>query len=318
MDKPFLYLNQQIQLLRSRGMCISDYEKARIYLLHNNYYNVINMVGKLFLKKDHTEYFLGGTSFDELTVVHFFDKEVKSAFLKSILVCECRLRSLIAFYFSQNHPNPNDCLDVRNYDQTRSPDLAKLITDMNDLIIKNLNYQNDNAIKHYKKEHGFVPLWVLINFLEFGKTQSLFNNMLSSEKNQISRAISENLKAEHSITEFLPPSTVSDHIETFRQLRNILAHDNKIIGFKTRFSVTYCPNLHGTYNIRPNDPRQDVYSVMVVLKPYLSKTQYAMLHNTIRKRAMYIEKKLTTIGVNSILNSMGFPTDWHKGPKLPQ
>ena len=40
--KPFKTLEEQIEILKSRNLKFEDEEKAKFYLLHNNYYNIIN------------------------------------------------------------------------------------------------------------------------------------------------------------------------------------------------------------------------------------------------------------------------------------
>ena len=46
--RPFKNLEQQIQILRERGLAFDNEEEAKLYLLDNNYYNIINMYSKVF------------------------------------------------------------------------------------------------------------------------------------------------------------------------------------------------------------------------------------------------------------------------------
>lgn len=48
MKKDFKTIEEQIELLRSRGLIIPDEDKAYRYLLTNNYYNIINGYSKFF------------------------------------------------------------------------------------------------------------------------------------------------------------------------------------------------------------------------------------------------------------------------------
>ena len=45
MQKEFKTLEQQIEILKNRGMTIKDEDKTKKYLLSNNYYNIIKMMG---------------------------------------------------------------------------------------------------------------------------------------------------------------------------------------------------------------------------------------------------------------------------------
>lgn len=50
--KPFKTLDEQYDLLKRRGVEFSNPDKAKLYLLNNNYYNVINCYGKFFIDHD--------------------------------------------------------------------------------------------------------------------------------------------------------------------------------------------------------------------------------------------------------------------------
>lgn len=95
--KPFKTIDEQYDLLLSRGLSFTNEEKAKQYLLNNNYYNVINCYAKFFMNEQ--DKFLSGTNFDEITHIHFFDKELKSVLFKYIIEAEKHLKSIIAYRF---------------------------------------------------------------------------------------------------------------------------------------------------------------------------------------------------------------------------
>lgn len=89
-------------MLESRGIIFNDEKKAKEYLLNNNYYNVVNCFGKFFMNSQGK--YLEGTTFDEITLVHYFDKEIKS-FFKYIIEGEKHLRAIIAYRYSEFYRN---------------------------------------------------------------------------------------------------------------------------------------------------------------------------------------------------------------------
>lgn len=98
--KPFKTIEEQFELLRSRGLSFTDKNKAKIFLLNNNYYNVINCSVKFFMTDDDN--FIEETNFDEITQVHYFDKEIKSIFFKSIIDAEKHFKFILAYRFFEN------------------------------------------------------------------------------------------------------------------------------------------------------------------------------------------------------------------------
>ncbi|HFI0196825.1 TPA: Abi family protein, partial [Streptococcus pyogenes] len=76
--------------------------------------------------------------------------------------------------------------------------------------------------------------------------------------------------------------------------------------------------LHTKYSIRPDDSRKNVYSIFLSLQCFLSKIEYAKLHNSIRKRVNQLTNKIGQEKVNEILLYLGFPELWNQLSKLSQ
>ena len=55
MPKHFTHIDEQIAILRSRSLVISDYDDVRAKLLHNNYYTVVNGYKYPFLDREAKE-----------------------------------------------------------------------------------------------------------------------------------------------------------------------------------------------------------------------------------------------------------------------
>ncbi|EJP30331.1 Abi-like domain protein [Selenomonas sp. FOBRC9] len=73
---------------------IDDEDKAKLYLLTNNYYNIINGYGKYFPRNGDT--YINGTNFNEISHLYFFDKEMKQALFQAIINAEVHLKSSFA------------------------------------------------------------------------------------------------------------------------------------------------------------------------------------------------------------------------------
>lgn len=108
------------------------------------------------------------------------------------------------------------------------------------------------------------------------------------------------------------PETLYSFLVNIKEIRNICAHNNRIIGYRCHQDVKCWEILHSTYNI---EDRRSVYSVFMSLKCFISCTEYAVLHNTIIKKMTVLSKQLKTIHVNNILLELGFPENWYKEEK---
>ena len=133
--KPFKTIDEQYDLLLSRGLSFSNEEKAKQYLLNNNYYNVINCYAKFFMNKQ--DRFLPGTNFDEITHIHFFDKELKSVLFKYIIESEKHLKSIIAYRFSEMYKDIDYAyLVATNYNSKNILEVTSLISNLSNMAIK--------------------------------------------------------------------------------------------------------------------------------------------------------------------------------------
>lgn len=310
--KKFESLNTQLLILHSRGLKFNDYKKSKQYLLTNNYYNIINGYSKYFMDLKTSRY-LPNATFDEITHLHYFDKELKTAFFTAITEAEKHLKSILAYRFSEAYPNkPYAYLDTSNYDKTKILQLGWLISNLSKIVNNNKRGKKENSIKHYVRAHKDVPIWVLIDYLDFGQTNSMLNNLPTRIQNKISKNLCSFISEKTTIKTQFTPEIMLSFTDNIREVRNVCAHNNRLLDFKCKADVKYYTDIHKIYNIKPTDNRKDVYNVFIILQCFLSNVQYNKLHNTVRKRMITLDNKLNSIHINDILSSLGFPNDWHK------
>ena len=317
--KSFSTISEQIDLLQSRGVLISDIEKSKQYLLTNNYYNVINGYSKFFQNK-HNEY-ISGTSFDEITQVYFYDTEIKFILFKAIIEAERHFKSVFAYRFAEQYQSLNFAyLRTSSYKEESLLQVSKSISILTRILNDKKKAKQANSIKHYLNNHQDVPIWVIIDQLTFGNVIHIYNHVSYSLKNSIAKDLTSFLS--DNVLQLSKPFTV-ETLESFLknmvEIRNVCAHNNRLLGYTCRENIKYLDEIHTPYKIKKNDSRQNVFNVMISLQSLLSKTQYAQLHNTILKRTRNLDKKLTTISVNEITKELGIPTNWQTSTeKLPQ
>lgn len=72
--KEFKSLTDQLNLLKDRGLKIGDEEKAELYLLTNNYYNIINGYGKFFYSEKNK--YDDDATFEKIAQLYFLIKKL--------------------------------------------------------------------------------------------------------------------------------------------------------------------------------------------------------------------------------------------------
>lgn len=313
-EKPFLELKDQINLLKSRGLVFDDDEEAQKYLLMNNYYNVINCYSKFFCINE--DKYLENTNFNEIIAVHIFDKEIKNILLKNIITVENYFRSILAYCYSKKLGNEKFAyINEDNYERSHYYEYIKLIKDLSGLI-DNKFIESNNAINHYITKHGELPIWVLCEFMTFGQTLGLFNcvtlNIKADVTHKINDLINENLS-----TNTIRLSTEQLHkiLDNIKNIRNVAAHNNKLFDYKCRYNYNYLKELHEQYNISNCFCMNDVYNTFIILRIFIGEKQYANMHNAIRKRVGNLSRALKTISVDDVISSFGFPNNWYKNSR---
>lgn len=320
--RPFKSIQEQLHILHTRNLTLTNYQKNKLYLLSNNYYSIINGYSRYFWLS--TNKYIPGTNFDDISMLYFIDRELKFSFLKAILEAEKHLKSITAYTIcNQFSEVPLDYLNKSFYHY--SEDIRYEVRDINFLttrffkIIKKYKKQKgNNPIKNHLNKHGGVPFWVMVEYLTFGELK-LVIKYLPSIQNTIAKRLYSFIASKMPIESHFTPIELLSFIENIFEIRNICAHDSRLLDYKCKNNVVYYQPLHDKYNISNIAPKSDVYNTFLVLQCFLSDTQYAILHNSILKKFKYFDNYLSSrgypINTNKILHTLGFPNDWHINTK---
>jgi len=157
MEKEFKTYDEMLSILESRGIDLSFGDlrgRAKRLLQHEGYYNLINGYKRLFLSRDTDgsliapDHFKPGTTVDEISKIYFFDKKLRTIFLRNILYVENNVKNLVAYTFSREHGHKN-YLVYSNFDtlqRNSTQNITDLISDIHRQIAGRVF---DPSIGHY-------------------------------------------------------------------------------------------------------------------------------------------------------------------------
>lgn len=311
--KEFKTYDEQIELLKTRGLKIDDESFAIQKLEEDNYYNIINGYRDLFITTGTKDNFISNTTFEEIYALYDFDRVLKNILFKQILKVENILRSLIAYNFSAKYGNDN-YLKLNNFEtlkgsgctlkkyQERIEQIQLLLTNIQNDISRSISKKN--YINHYMLNYGFVPLWVLVNAITLGRLSQFYSLMDQSIRIKVSQHW--NIKEED----------LNQYIKTLAYYRNLCAHDERIYNSKCNQDIPDS-NVHNilgipTKNGRYENGKNDLFSLVIVLKLLLPADEFNSMCNKINGRMKSLEQKIVHIDCKKIFNSMGFPKNWIK------
>ena len=319
MVKPHKTTQQQLDILYSRGVRLTNYSQNKRYLLTNNYYSIVNGYSRYFWIS--TNKYISGTIFDDISMLYFVDRELKFTFLKAILEAEKHLRSITAYTLCEkmlsDTPLAYQEMEFYTYSNqvySERRDIQYLIRRFNNIINKYNCQRGNNPIKNDLNNHEGGPFWVMAEYLTFGELKIIIK-YLPSIQNTIAKRLYSFISPKMKITSYFSSTELLSFIENIFEIRNICAHDSRLFDYKCKNNLVYYPPLHDKYVITRTSPKSDVYNTFLALQCFLSHTQYSILHNTTLKRIKYLDnylrKRSYLISTNKMLNTLGFPDDWH-------
>lgn len=241
--------------------------------------------------------------------------------LTKMIKIEHHLKSIAAYRFAeQYHDQQYAFLSPSSYNQQKLSDTCRTINKFSNILKINIT-DRTSPIFHYVFNYHNIPIWVIIDHLDFGGLYHFINELPDRILNKIAADLTpffaENNNGINPGHVFTPRIMLS-FMKNILEIRNVCAHNKRIIEFTCHADTKYFSYLHDQYSIQAHDARNDFYNTFVIMQCFLSKNEFGILNNTLRKRFRNLNNKLDTITINDIFQKMGFPQDWQLRAPLPQ
>jgi abortive infection bacteriophage resistance protein len=294
-NKPAKTYAEQLQILKSRGLAISDEDRALHCLAHHNYYRLSAYRFPLTVQ-GNPDAFLPGTTFDDLWNLYHFDRTLRQFISEAVKRVEISVRSRWAYVLAHAHgPQAYEHATVFSNTRRHTEALSRLDEE--------LDRSKEDFVAHYRNKYGMQrpPIWAVCEAMSFGLLSRFYENIKrDGDKKQIASTYSlsiDNLKSllEHCV-----------------YIRNLCAHHSRL--WNRRFTITVglpksCP-ASVIPNLHPKEDRR-IYNTIVLLIHMLSVIEPASTWSS----------RLTTQLVPldaRFLPQMGFPADWKDRPLWKQ
>ena len=89
-EKKFKNLDEQIEILKYKGVIIENEAYAKEILLRENYFFISGYRYPFFASKDQKKY-IEGTTFEEIYSLFLFDRSFRNILFKNLLIIENNL-----------------------------------------------------------------------------------------------------------------------------------------------------------------------------------------------------------------------------------
>lgn len=302
MTKEFKTIDQQIEILKNKGLIIGDENKAYDILLKENYF-FINGYRHLFMNSPSDKTFVSGATFDELYALFQFDRYSRNIFFKNLLIIENRLKSVISYQLSKKYGyKEKDYLNYRNF--TQNPEKKRKVKDVIEKMKRQIriNTCRHNATMHYLNNYGYIPLWILVKVLSFGMVCELFTILKDEDKLEIASIF--NISVEY-LEDFLP---------ILSNYRNLCAHEDIVFDHKTE-RVIPDTEYHKKLNIFKMDDeyiygKNDIFSVIIIFKFMLEDDEFRLMIKEFEYEFAKLDAEIDSIPSEKILDTMGIPKNY--------
>ena len=302
MSKEFKTIDQQIEILKNKGLIIDDEVMAEDVLLKENYF-FINGYRHLFMNSSSDKTYISGATFSELYALFLFDRYSRNIFFKNLLIIENRLKSVISYQLSKKYGyREKDYLNIRNF--SSSPEKKRRVKDVLEKMKRQIriNTSRHNATMHYLRNYGFIPLWVLVKVLSFGMVCELFTILKDDDKEEVARVFNISVG---NLESFLP---------ILSNYRNLCAHEDIVFDHKTEKLIPDT-EFHKKLNIFKMDDeyiygKNDIFSVIIIFKFLLSNDEFRLLLKEFNYELEKLDARIDSIPIEKILDAMGIPKNY--------
>jgi len=308
--KEFKNLDEQIEILRRKGLTIKDEKYAKDILLRENYFFLMGY-RHLFIDNSREvkvegykeKTFLPGTRFEELYSLFLFDRSLRNIVFKYLLVIENNFKSVTSYVLSRKYGyKEKEYLRPENF--TNKPEQQRQV---NDLISKmkrqiRINGPQHSATQHYSYNYGYIPLWILVKVLSFGIVSELFQILKEEDKREVSQAYNVEI------------DDLLNYLPILANYRNLCAHEDILFENKTSKPINDTI-YHRLLKLPKQDDeficgKNDLFALVIILKQLLSKEDFKNFILELENVLNSLNYNLYTINIDKVYKRIGFPDNW--------
>lgn len=300
--KRFRNLDEQIEILKVRGMIIEDEIFAKDVLLRENYF-FLNGYRHLFVDTQNDKKYLDNVHFEEQYSLFLFDRQFRNIIFKHLLIIENNMKSIISYQLSRKYGyKEKDYLKSSNFD--KNPSKQRQI---NDLLKKmkrqvRINGTQHSATSHYINNYGYIPLWVLVKVLSFGIVSEMYSILKLEDRMAIAKIYN------------IDANVMVNYLPILANYRNLCAHEDILFENRTQRFIDDTV-YHRLLDIRREHDeyicgKNDLFALIIIIRQFLTKGESKNLVVEIDRALDNLDYNVKSININSVLKRMGFPENW--------
>ena len=201
-------IEEQIKLLKKRGMIFDDEDKAKQTLEDVGYYR-LGFYWYHFQKDFKKHLFLDNTHFSTVINLYYLDVDLRFLLIKVLSRIEINLRTRIIYIVSNHYKdNPFWFADKKI--------MKNQFVDTLDNFYTDIKKKNKVIAEHHRKypNDKYAPAWKTLEFMTLGSLYTLFTSLKEEE---IKTAIASKYRVQNI-------KVFDNYFKVIRNIRNICSH----------------------------------------------------------------------------------------------
>ncbi|MFP4466909.1 MAG: Abi family protein [Candidatus Goldiibacteriota bacterium] len=209
--KPALTIEEQIRLLKSRGLLFYNEDNARKAVKQINYYRLSAYCIPFETRRHQFE---KDVSFEDVLGLYEFDRCLRFLIDEALEVIEISLRAQISYYLARKY-GAFSHEEQKNFFISRKFNYSEWLNKVHEEIRRS----NEIFIKHYKNKYNdfpVIPIWMAVEVMSFGSLSVIYHNLKRPDQKAVA--------AEYC----LHYRVLASWLHTFTYIRNICAHHSRL------------------------------------------------------------------------------------------
>lgn len=224
--KPWLTPQQQLDLLKSRGLIVNDDGRALHYLQVLGYYRLSGYFYPFRELAQHQRQntFIKDTTFDNVLTLYLFDKNLRFLAFDALERIEMAIRTDIAHTLGKRHSNAHEMAEhldgkfcqrfhLAGKKVSQKSDHQKWLDKYDSLVNRS---KKQDFIAHYLDKYGRLPIWVACEILDFGALSHLYGGLKYKDREIIAKKYKST------------PNILADWLKSLNFIRNVVAHHGRL------------------------------------------------------------------------------------------
>jgi abortive infection bacteriophage resistance protein len=214
MTKPATTIDEQLDLLKTRGLVIQDEDKAREILLDIGYYRLgfyLFPFEKSYPQlRNRTHEYIDGATFEDAVKLYYFDFDLRLLLTRYLTRIEIAFRTALIYNLSNKY-SPNSVWFISPSVVSRS-----YARDFENKVYTADFKRNPIIQRHHQKNPNdrFAPSWKTLEFMTFGAVMKLYEQLKERDDKIL---IAQKLGIRQVVT-------FESYMHTIREVRNACAH----------------------------------------------------------------------------------------------